>query len=472
MSVIRISDATMKQQVKSSDLGLSFKEKIELSKLLDRLGVSVIEIEGIKNAKVDSLRIKSIATAVKDSIVAVPVGLTAEGAAAVWAALKEAKHPRLQVEASVSAVQMLYLYGKKLPAMLEAIRTTVAACKALTDDVEFIAIDATRSDAEALQKAIAIAVEAGATTVTVSDTAGAMLPDEFAAFVEEVKSGSPCLEGVTLGISCSNALSMADACGIAAIRAGAGEIKVSAYPIDMISVTSIAKVLAAKGDAYGVTCPVSTVAMNRIVSQVARIFENRSKNTTVGGSLRDEDADSIFLTMHDDIDAVMAATVKLGYELGEEDRTAVYEAFQNIASRKERIDMRELDAIVASAAMQVPPAFTIAHYVVTAGTAMGAMAHLKLIRNGQEYEGVARGNGPIDAAFLAVEEVTGYHYELDDFQIRAVTEGREAMGETVVRLLSGGKLYSGRGISTDVIASGVQAYINAVNKIVYEEEEA
>ena len=99
------------------------------------------------------------------------------------------------------------------------------------------------------------------------------------------------------------------------------------------------------------------------------------------------------------------------------------------------------------------------------------MAHIKLNHHGTSSEGIALGDGPIDAAFLAIEQITHHHYELDDFQIRAVTEGREAMGETVVRLVSNGKLYSGRGISTDIVGSSIQAYMNALNKIAYEEAE-
>ena len=109
-------------------------------------------------------------------------------------------------------------------------------------------------------------------------------------------------------------------------------------------------------------------------------------------------------------------------------------------------------------------------YVVTSGNTISATAHLKLHKHGKVLEGVSIGDGPIDAAFLAVEQITGQHYELDDFQIQAVTEGREAMGQTVVKLRANGKVYSGRGISTDIVGASIQAYINALNKIVYEED--
>ena len=130
---------------------------------------------------------------------------------------------------------------------------------------------------------------------------------------------------------------------------------------------------------------------------------------------------------------------------------------------------KELDAIIASAALQVPPTYRLESYVLNTGNTISASAQMKLTKNGQTLSGVSLGDGPVDAAFLAIESILGRHYELDDFQIQAVTEGREAMGESVVKLRSGGKLYSGRGISTDIIGASVHAYLNAINKIVYEE---
>ena len=139
MERIRISDVTMKQSGK--DFSLSFKEKIEIPKLLDKLGVSVIELEPIVQPKIDALRIKSVASTVKGSIVAVPVQLSQESVDATWNALREAKHPRLQVCASISTVQMEYLFKKKPDAMIKAIEETIAACCQKTADVEFVAED-------------------------------------------------------------------------------------------------------------------------------------------------------------------------------------------------------------------------------------------------------------------------------------------------------------------------------------------
>ena len=466
MNQIKISDVTLKQ----SGQALSFREKIELAKLLDKLCVSAIELEGIHNSKVDSLRIKSIASAVCDSIVAVPVELNAESVSDTWKALADAKHPRLQVVASVSSVQMEYLFHKKPEAMVAAIEETVKACRALCADVEFIADDATRADSTFLYNVLSTAIAAGAATVTVCDTAGAMLPEEFAAFIRDIKAGVPAIDTVTLGVSCSNGLSMADACAVAALCQGAGEVKASIYPADTANLANVARIVTAKSEAMGVTCSIRVTQLSRVTEQVVRLCQTgRSKTSPFDNGVREDDG--TYLTAHDDMEAVLKAAAILGYDLSDEDGSKVYDAFTHIVAKKERISTKELDAIVASAAMQVPPTYILDTFIINSGNTIAATAHIRLKKNDKVLEGVCVGDGPIDAAFLAIESITGCHYELDDFQIQSVTEGREAMGQTVVKLLSGGKVYSGQGISTDIVGASIRAYISALNKIVYEEAE-
>lgn len=219
MREVRISDGTMKQSGHTREISLTFKEKLEMAKLLDRLGVAVIEAEGIEQTKIDSLRIKSIASSVKNSILAVPVKLGQESVSVTWNALRLAKSPRLQVPAAISPTQMEYIHHLKAPAMLTAIEDTVRACRNLTEDVEFIADDATRSDPDFLYKAVKAAIAAGASTVTVCDAAGTMLPDEFTQFLKTLYENVPELKDVVLGVGCSDDLSMADACAVAAVQA-------------------------------------------------------------------------------------------------------------------------------------------------------------------------------------------------------------------------------------------------------------
>ena len=466
MNTIKLSDVTMKQA--ADGFSLSFKEKIELAKLLDKLGVSVIELEGIQNARIDSLRIKSIAAAVTGSTVAVPVQLTSDSPAQVWAALQQAKFPRLQVCGAVSAVQMEYLFHKKPDAMLSAIADTVAACKALCADVEFLADDATRANPEFLTQALKAAITAGATTVTVCDTAGSMLPAEFARFIAALYEAVPEMKTVQVGVSCCNALAMADACAIAAVSEGVTELKAAAYPIDTANLSNLAKLLSARGDSFDAATTVQITQLSRIMGRVFQICQaGKAKNAAMAAAQTDS---GIYLTAHDDIAAVMKAAEQLGYDLSEDDGVKVYDAFQRIAAKKEQVSSKELDAIIASAALQVPPTYKLDTFVITSGNTISSTAHIKLMKHDQPMEGVSIGDGPIDAAFVAIETITGCHYELDDFQLQAVTEGREAMGQTVVKLRSGGKVYSGKGISTDIVGASIHAYLNALNKIVYEEE--
>ena len=464
--MIKISDMTTKQVVEG--FSLTFREKIEIAKLLDKLGVSVIEVEGHHGSRADALRIKSIATAVTESVVAAPVELNAESIEKTWDALRLAKHPRLQVCASVSAVQMEYLFHKKPEAMLKAIEDTVRSCAQLAE-TEFVALDATRSECDFLYKAVACAIDAGATTVTVADSAGTMLPDEFGAFITALYEAVPAVKNVTLGVSCANTLSMADSCAIAAVKCGAAEVKTAAYPIDCASLSNIARIISAKSDELGHNTGVMVTRLSRIMEQIEWMCRTeKRKSAHFDNGIREEDG--VFLTAHDDFDAVAAAVERLGYDISQEDLTKVFDAFTQIAAKKPQVSIRELDAIVASAAMQVPTTYKLDTYVITSGNAVGATAHMKLLKNGVSMEGVCLGDGPIDAAFLTIEQITGQHYELDDFQIQSVTEGREAMGQTIVKLRSSGKVYSGRGISTDIVCASIHAYLSALNKIVYEED--
>ncbi len=469
MKKIRISDVTMRQS--AGKFNLSFREKLELSKLLAALGADVIELEGIGQNRTDALRVKSVAAAVGTSTVAVPVQLDKENIDTVWSALKGARRPRLQVCAAVSSVQMEYLYHKKADAMLEAVKSAVSYCRTLCADVELVCDDATRAEPAFLTAILTEAIDAGAATVTVCDSAGDLLPGEFGEFVAKLFTAVPKLDTVTLGVACNDSLHLADACAVAAAAHGAGELKVAACPAGNASLSNVARILAAHGDKLNTSCGLRTSQLSRTMDQIVWMCQTDRRKTSPFDSGVREDS-GIFLTAYDSIEAVTKAVEQLGYELSDEDKPKVYEAFQNIAAKKSKVGIRELDAIVASSAMQVPSSYRLESYVINSGNTISSSAHLRLIRNGKALDGICLGDGPIDAAFLAIESITGRHYELDDFQIQAVTEGREAMGQTIVRLRSQGKLYAGRGISTDIVGASIQAYLSALNKIVYEEDEA
>ncbi len=471
MKEIRISDETMKRAAAGLELPLSFKEKLELAKLLDNLGVSVISIEGIEKPKVDALRIKSIASLVKESVVAVPVKIDGSDIDAVWSALHIAHAPRLQVSVATSPARMEYVHHLKAPAVIEAVADVVQKCAAHTSDVEFIAEDATRTDQEYLSEIITAAISAGATTITICDDAGTMLPEEFTQFVSNLSERIPQLESVSLGVACSNELYMAVSTTVAAIINGVDEVKVTSCPLGITPLPKLAKALVGKVSAYGISTRINASVLGRIMTQIDRICDQgKSKSSPYEIAASENLGDDISLTAADTLETIAESVAKLGYDLTDEDVALVYEAFLRIASRKETISGKELDAIVATAAMQVPPTYKLERYIINSGNTIKATACLRIAIGDAVVEKVGMGEGPIDAAFAAIDEVVGKTYELDDWQMQAITEGQEAMGEAVIKLMSDGKIYSGRGISTDIIGSSIRAYLNALNKVVFEEE--
>lgn len=250
------------------------------------------------------------------------------------------------------------------------------------------------------------------------------------------------------------------------MQAGADEVKVCCIGDATASLVNVARIIAARGAGFGVSSGVRITELSRAQEQINRLCSGKQSASGVAASGTGVET---VLSVHDPAEAVAGAVAALGYELGEEDLAKICQAVRDMG--RERVSARELDAIVATAALQVPEAYTVAGYMVNTGSMMKSIAQIKLSRDGEDLEGVYAGDGPIDAAFVAIEQIIGKHYELDDFQIQSITEGREAIGETVVKLRSGGKLYSGRGVSTDIIGASIHAYVNAVNKIVYEEAE-
>lgn len=174
-----------------------------------------------------------------------------------------------------------------------------------------------------------------------------------------------------------------------------------------------------------------------------------------------------------DSDSTMAQVAQaaevLGYELSDADLGNVFKALMQVCEKKGAVGAKEFEALIASSAMQAPSTYHFETYTTTSSNVTNSMSQITLRCNDEIMCGVSDGDGPIDAAFRAIEQCIGHHYELDDFQVQSVTEGKEALGSALVRLRNNGKLYSGNGTSTDIVAASIRAYINALNKIVFEE---
>ncbi len=458
MKQIRIADTTLCKE----NSHFSFKEKLEIARQLERLCVDTIELPEIINEKTDILFVRTVASFVKKSVISVAAGSTLKSVDDAAQALSKAENPCIRIELPVSPALMEYSLHKKAAKMLDYIKTCVEKAKGLCEQVEFCAVDATRAEKDFLKDAIKTAVESGATCVSICDSASSMMPDDFADFAEKISKKAD----VPVGVKCSNKNGLATAQAILSVRKGV-EIVKTTVDGDCVDLDVFATMIKNCGDNYDFYSNIKYTEMHRIIKQINRISENAS-NENSAVTVANSDESTIHLDVKDTLDDVSVAVKLLGYDLSEEDEKNVYDEFKRVAEKK-NVGAKELDAIVASVALQVPSTYKLVSYIINTGNIINSTAQITLEKDGKQLQGICLGDGPVDAAFLAIDQIIGHHYELDDFQIQSVTQGKEAMGSALVKLRNGSKLYSGNGISTDIMGASIKAYLSAVNKIVYEE---
>ena len=456
MNYIKIADTTLSDP-KSN---LTFKQKLEIARKLERLGVDAVELPEVGSVKADTLLVRTAASFVKNSVLSVAATTSPAAIDRAAEALSTAVHPRIRIELPMTSSIMEYTLHKKQNKMCDYVSAMIAKAKTVCDDVEFVAVDATRAEEAFLKEAVKTAVEAGASKVTLCDDAAILLPDDFAAFVVRVTEGAD----VPVGVLCNNKNGVATAAAILAVKNGAACVKTSIGG-EATPLREFGAVIKDIRENYGIAADIRTTELHRTIDQIEWIINGKTRSVNA----REIVDDGVRLSINDTIDTVRESIEKLGYDLSDEDIKKVYDEFLRIA-RKKNVGIKELDAIIASAALQVPETYTLENYVINSGNRISSSAQISLNREGRTVQGIAIGDGPIDAAFHAIEQIIGRRFELDDFSIQTVTQEKEAMGNALVRLRVGGRIYSGTGLSTDIIGASVRAYINAVNKIVYEED--
>lgn len=474
MQNIEIIDMTLRISNQLSASGLSFKEKLEIAKLMEKLRVDVVETGYIGDAPADLAAVRTIADTLTSSVVSVPVGISEEEIRRAADALSRCKHPRLCLVIPTSAVQMEYAYHRKGESMRKALEEAAALCVSLCPDVEFAAEDATRSEPAFLAQMIQTALDAGVKTITLCDSAGQLLAEEVAELLGNLKAQVPGLGNAKLCLQFRDDLGLATANALAAMDSGAQALKTTFNGMgSTLSMEEILHVISQRGDVFDVTSGVNITQLQRSCKQLeALLGMNRTSRSAfgrvIGTAEPEEKRDKEPITVDTDVFTLRRKIEHMGYDLEEDDLKRVYQRVMRLAAKK-RVDDRDLEALVAELTRHVTPTYQLVSYVINSGNGITATACITLDKHGEILQAVSVGDGPIDAAFLAMEQLVGHHFELEDFQIQAVTEGREAMGDAVVKLRYEGKLYPGHGLSTDIIGASIQAYLHAVNKIVYEE---
>ena len=461
MKTINVTDITLKKLSEDRTVALLFREKSAVANCADAFGANAVELPPVMKRREDTIIYKTIAQNVQNATLAIPVGFDKEEVQAAWECIKDAKYPRLQVELPVSTIRMEYAYHVKQTVMLEKIKELVKEAKALCADVEFAALDATRADEDFLISAVKEAVESGAGLITVCDDAGVSTPGQIAEMVKKVKEAV----SVPVYVQVSDRINMGVAAAFEAIRCGADGIKCAMVGKEALLTGEFSDAMRAAGSEVDAELMLNVTKIHASIDDMVATlnhstFENEETVSEKKKILLDSDAS---------LSQVAQAAAVLGYELSDSDIGNVHKALIGVCEKKGAVGAKEFEALIASSAMQAPSTYHFETYTTTSSNVAGAMSRVTLKCNDEIICGVASGDGPVDSAFRAIEQCIGHHYELDDFQVQSVTEGKEALGSALVRLRNNGKLYSGNGTSTDIVAASIRAYINALNKIVFEE---
>ncbi len=469
MNKIFIADSTIATSSINNVFSMSFKEKMEVAKRLEKIKVNVIEMPKAVE-KTDALLVKSLSTMIKESTISVACAPDKAEIDAAADAVKNAKNARIRILVPTSPVQMEYILKAKPKAVIEKLPEMVAYAKTFAEDIEVSFIDTSRSEKEFVSKLAASSIANGATVVDFCDTAGTWLPEETSEFVKYIKENVEGIDKAVISVTCSDEIRLGNANAVAAIKAGATQVKTTLVGKSAPKIGHFVNLISEKGEAIEVSIDIPRAEFNKTLRQMTWIEgENQGIKITFEEEEKDKN-EELNLDETADISKVIKAVKKLGYDLSDDDNAKVYKEFRRV-SEKKKIGTKEMEAIIATAALQVPATYQLVNFVINSGNIITPTAHITLEKEGNELKGLSSGDGPIAAAFLALEMIIGHHYELDDFQIQSVTEGSEAVGTALVKLRSNGKLYSGNGISTDIIGASIRAYLNAINKIVYEEKQ-
>lgn len=501
---VTIFDTTLRDGEQSPGMSMNIKEKTEMSKQLERLGVDVIEAGFASSSPDDFQSVKAIAGTITMCKVAGLARASALDIDATWEAIKGAVSPRIHLFIATSDLHMKYKLKMSKDEVLETVTEMTKRAAGYCPDVQFSAEDATRSDMDFLAKVVRTAIKSGASTINLPDTVGFTTPEEHEKFFLEIRGRVPEAEDVILSSHCHNDLGLAVANSLAAVRGGARQIECTVNGIGEragnAALEEIVMALYVRQNQFGVVTDINTTEIVRSSSLLSRItgVKVQPNKAIVGENAFAHEAgihqhgvlakaetyeimtpeaiglkeSNLVLGKHSGKHAFRDRVNELGYSLSNEELTEAFNRFKKLADRKKHVYDKDIEAIVAKESVQVPKIFMLGTYVINSGNTITSTATVSLIKEGKESERVASGSGPVDASFKAINKIIGKQLELEDYKIDSISEGEDAQGDARVVLKNeNGRKFLGRGLSTDIIEASIMAYVNAVNKMYYQEKD-
>lgn len=502
---VRIFDTTLRDGEQSPGVNLNAQDKFEIAKQLQKLGVDIIEA-GFPIASVGDFEgVKNIAKNVRGVTIA---GLARTSFADIdraWEALKYADQARIHTFIATSDIHLKHKLRMTREAVLESAVAGVKRAKQYTSDVEFSAEDAFRSDLGFLCQVIEAVINAGATTVNIPDTVGYATPTEFGGFIGEIKNRVPNIDKAFISVHCHNDLGMAVANSLAAVCTGAQQVECAVNGIgERAGNASLEEVVMAlytrypfyqkktnikKDELYRTSRLVSNLTGMKVQPNKAIVGKNafahesgihqdgvlkeRSTYEIMNPEMIGLNINNIVLGKHSGRHAIKDRLVELGYNLSDEEVDKAFVKFKALADKKKEVKDEDLSAIVENEVLTVPETYKLDYLHISSGTSMIPTATVRLTSGEESFEEAACGDGPVDAIYKVIEKITGITCTLQLYNLHAVTEGKDALGEVTVKIQpdSSRKTFLGRGVSTDVIEASAKAYLNAVNKIVFSQAE-
>lgn len=503
MEKICIFDTTLRDGEQSPGFSMSNKEKLTLAKQLARLNVDVIEAGFPISSPGDFESVKTIAEKVKGPIIAGLSRALKKDIETAWEALKGGERCRIHTFIATSDIHLKYKLRMSREDTLKAAVEAVKIARNRCDDVEFSAEDAVRSDPDFLCRVVEAAIAAGAGTVNIPDTVGYAMPDEFSKLISYLINNVPNIDKAIISVHCHNDLGLAVANSVSAVINGARQVECTINGIGEragnASLEEFVMALRTRKEYLDVSTSIKTEEIypaSQLLSSITGVPVQPNK-AIVGrnafaheagihqdGVLKDKRTYEIMtpesiglkksdlvLGKHSGRHAFSRRLSELGYELESNEINMAFEAFKILADKKKNIFDDDLRALVDEKMHEIPEVYTLNYINFSSGNQTIPTTTIELIKNGEKFRDASTGDGPVDAAYKAIERITGIAGKLESYQIRAITSGKDAIGETSIRVDFGGETFNGKGRSTDIVESSVRAYLQSINKYLARSED-
>jgi 2-isopropylmalate synthase len=495
---IVIFDTTLRDGEQSPGCSMNLEEKLEVAQALVDLGVDVIEAGFPIASPGDFEAVREIARTVRGATICGLARCNEKDIDRAWEALREAPDARIHVFLATSAIHREFKLRMDKDEIIRRAVDSVKRAKGYCDNIEFSPEDAARTEPDFLCRVVEAAINAGATTVNIPDTVGYATPSHFAGVIKNLRERVPNIDQAVISVHCHNDLGLAVANSLSAVEEGAGQIECTINGIGEragnCSLEEVVMAMRTRSDYYGTSTKVNTprlVPTSRLVSNITGMHVQRNKaivgrnafaheagihqdgmlkHRTTYEIMRPEDVGfahtDLVLGKHSGRAALADRAKALGYHITGEMLLEVFDEFKRLADKKKEVYDADIAALIEKRMTVADNEWQLVTYEVHAKGDGEPSVSVTLSRAGNQQSKTANGgDGPLDALFRAIEEITGTAVVVRDFRVHSVTRGKDAQGESTIEIEHQGRVYRGRGVSTDTVEAATLAFLNAINRV-------